>query len=477
MKGSFKKRWLFLPLVLLLFNQTVFSLDGEWVCGITAFSGTLSRENSFLFRHFPLLLYHRISAYETHILSEEELASLEDEERNRARKDLVDKWGSLLEERDRLIFQENPEEYERLTNELNDIKESLDPHEEEKSQSDQPEFQREQPLRIDTPGKGALLFDSPEDALMGASDFVLSGFIGRAGEYLLIEVTGRYRTDEETISLWTGAGKLEDLDRLAREASDTLKTYLLGREWSALSISVQPGNGQIFLNGTSLGTGQMSKETLYPGKAILEVRLPGYKLYSEEIDLKASQRVDREIALIKGDSDLIEIITRPAGADVMLGSSFMGETPLTLNRPAIEESLFLVLDGYDRVISSLGPESKARLEFNLTSGGVDWEEQRLVTKDKLYNSLGFFTLSLAAPIILYSAAENQATLANGYASAYNTAPSQDLSDKYHEAYDNFYLSYGAFWGTLAVSGVLLGVSINRLVKYIKASENSIEQKE
>jgi len=442
-----------------------------WTCAVTAFSGSLERENTYLFRQIPLQLYFGLSEYPEHRLTPSERLLSGEEDLNARRKSLLDEWESLLGKRDELIFTGDPLGYETLTKQIGEARKK---YESTLLPSDSGDVVR--PVQLLSPGSGGILFSSPERAALKDPDFIITGTLDDLGDYILIQVLGIFRAEGEEIPLWEGAAKTEQLDRLVGEIADALKEPVLGRAWSALSVSSEPAHGQIFLNGVSLGVGTADEEILEPGPALLEVRYPRYEVYREELDLLPGERIIRDIRLEPGEEDLITLESVPTGADVILGSVYRGRTPLVLSRPLIPEKLILSLEGYDRVSSTLGPESENPASFALTSGGVDWEEKRLDSQGKFYNSLGWFSLSLAAPLILNGIRENQALLTNRYASLYNAYGTQDYLDKYGESYDNYYLSEGLFWGSMAVSGVLLGVSITRLVQYIKASEKSIEQR-
>ncbi|MDC7219353.1 MAG: PEGA domain-containing protein [Spirochaetales bacterium] len=441
--------------LILIISSLLWCETTDWSCAVAVFSGRLEEENNFLYRQIPLHIYHNISSYEEHILSEEEISHLEDEDQVSDKEMLLEEWESLLDQRDSLLFDEDSDSYKSLTAEIEELRKQYEgeaspelPEEEENTTY--------QPLSINylTPGDGGILYSSFDEAREEEPDFIISGSLDDAGDFILIELTGRYSWSEEDISLWAGAGKAGELDRLTLEMTDALKGILLGRDWSALEVSADPLQAQIFLDNRSLGVGAITEETLEPGNYLLEVRHPRHVIYQEEIELMAGERLSRDVVLTPGEEDLISLQTEPPGADVILGSVYRGQTPLVLHRPMIPEKLIISLDGYDTLSSDLGPESPELLSFSLTAGGVDWEEERLLAKDKFYNSLGWFSISVAAPLVSWGITKNYAS----------------IGDEKYKDYLNVY------YGSMAVSGTLLGVSLTRLVKYIKASEKSIEQR-
>jgi hypothetical protein len=435
-------------ILFLLITPSLWCEASEWTCGVSAFSGNLEEGSSFLFRQIPLQIYHEISYYPTHILNSEEILFLEEEESNVSREELLEEWDSLLQQRDDLLFDEDADSYTSLTEEIEEARSAY----ESEITSVEGEYQPRS-VSVLTPEDG-ILFNSVEEALEKEPDLLISGSLNRRGDFVLIDLTVQYGFSDKSTSIWTGAGTTSELDRLVSEMSDALKIVILGREWSALEVTASPTQSQIFLNDMPLGIGAVDEETLEPGTFLLEIRHPRYLVHQEEIELLPGERLVRDITLEAGKEDLITLETVPPGADVILGSVYKGTTPLVLPRLMIPQKLILSLEGFDTLSSDLGPESPDVVSFNLTSGGIDWEQERLKTKDKFYNSMGVFSISVAVPLISYGVWQNYASINSVYM---NEAAI-------------------AYYGGMALSGALLGVSINRLVKYIKATEKSIEQR-
>ena len=196
---------------------------GEWSCALTVFEGNLDRENLFLFRQIPLQLYHNISSYPEHILDRDELLYEKERSSESSRRELLDRWESLHEEKDNLLFSEDPIKYESLTEDIRDIRAEYD-------RADKPggEESPARTLKYLTPGQGGILFSTEEDALAKDPDFLIKGTIDDAGSFILIELTGVSPAREEEIPLWTGAGKNDELERLIGEMTDALKGVFAG---------------------------------------------------------------------------------------------------------------------------------------------------------------------------------------------------------------------------------------------------------
>lgn len=451
---------------------------GSWECALTVFTGGLTGDEEYLLRHFPLLLYHRIVSFEHHRLSEEEARERNRSARDKERSDLLAQWERKLESREALLFNPDRETYGKLSGEIDELRRRWESGFSGEAGETDP-FAPGDLLdyAVLTPGEDSLLFDSPAAAQSADPDLILTGSVNRTGDFLIIEIT-RWESDGgESEPLWSGTGRLEDLEALAEKGADRLKTLLLGREWAALEVDVQPGNAQIFLNGRAMGVGKLSRDDLPPGPLDLEIRLAGHRTFWQTLDLLPGERLVRTVTLTPGEEKVIRLSTRPEGARVILGSAYLGKTPLLVNRPETPTALTLTWQGLEPINTVLTPKGPEEEEFLFRRPEGDWEEKRLEAKDKFYNSLGAFVISLGAPIVLKSLADNQRDLASRYLSAYDLNPTDRNADLYNKAFDGYYYSTGAFWGSLGVSGVFLGVSITRMVKYIRASESSIKQKE
>jgi hypothetical protein len=453
-----------IPLLILFLFPLSAEDSASWSCALTVFSGNLDRADSYLFRQIPLQLYYRLSEFPEHRLSDRERQFFDEKKRGSRSHELLDSWEKLHAERDALLFSGDRTDYETLTGKIDEARRKYE-------ESLVPENGEDRVLTLDflTAGNGGILFPSPEAASEKHPDYIITGSLDRAGDFILIEIRGISRAGDRDVPLWSGAVEAKQPDQRTAAMTDALKETLLGRPWSALSVTAEPSHSQIFLNGQSLGVGSVQDEILEPGPAVLEVRYPRYGVYREELELRPGERISRSVVLEPGEEDLITLETVPSGADVILGSVYKGKTPLILPRPLIPETLILTREGYDTVTSSLGPETPAASEYAFTSGGVDWNEERLSRQGKFYNSLGWFSLSLAAPLVLSGVKDEQILLAQKYYALGD-------ADRFDRARSNAILSQGLYWGGVAVSGVLLGVSITRLVQYIRASEESIEQR-
>ncbi|MGR3174615.1 MAG: PEGA domain-containing protein [Candidatus Scalindua sp.] len=146
---------------------------------------------------------------------------------------------------------------------------------------------------------------------------------------------------------------------------ETFLTVVLKLRTGSLSIKSKPAKAEIFLNGEGVGTLPKTLTDLKPGKYSVEVRLAGYEVWSETVDIEADLEKTLTAELqTKTGSIIIE--SKPAKAKVYLDGEEVGTTPATLMSvaPGVHE-VEVRMDGYD--VWSKSVEVEAEREKVLTS--------------------------------------------------------------------------------------------------------------
>ena len=115
----------------------------------------------------------------------------------------------------------------------------------------------------------------------------------------------------------------------------------------SLSIKSNPAKAKIFLNGEGVGTLPKTLTDLKPGRYSVEVRLAGYEVWSETVDIEADleKTLDAELQVKTGS---INIESKPPEAKVYLDGEEVGTTPATLMSvaPGTHE-VEVRMEGYD----------------------------------------------------------------------------------------------------------------------------------
>ena len=131
--------------------------------------------------------------------------------------------------------------------------------------------------------------------------------------------------------------------------------------WSDIAIDSVPRGARLMVNGTAAGSTPLSIE-LPAGEHELELTAEGFKPWREVIVVKANQPRKLETVQLQPADGILTVRTDPAGANVMVGSSFAGRTPLELKLTAETQHLIHIYKaGYekaDRQIKLLSEESK-----------------------------------------------------------------------------------------------------------------------
>ena len=138
-----------------------------------------------------------------------------------------------------------------------------------------------------------------------------------AGERTIIIDAPLYRPLSQTITV-QGKGQIETLD-LELEAA-----------WSEYQFSSTPEQSPIFIDGVEVGKTPLSLK-LEEGTRRVQFRLEGFKPYQRDFAIVAQQDVIvPEVALIPADG-VLNVVTRPENAAVILNGEYRGNTPLEIN--------------------------------------------------------------------------------------------------------------------------------------------------
>jgi len=328
---------------------------------------------------------------------------------------------------------------------------------------DAPSFIPEQlPVIFPDPPDGGELWNvegfSPEAFRKDAGlDVLIIGSIVRVGEYYGIRISALGSDGEDV--LWEGAGGESDLEEISSEAGAVGRSLILGRSWSSITVQTDPPEAVITVNGEGKGVGLWSDSTMEPGPLVLKITAPGFapKVLTEMLIPDEVRHID--ISLTETAQSQVLIQSDPPGASVRLGSIWLGRAPLSVSQPDRVMSLTLEKEGFTTRTVPLYPEAE-RLTIPLDYALVDPVEELAVSRKKLYNSIAWFSFSLAPTIILLGVSQNYANM--NFAS---TSP-EDLDSSYYA----YQLTYGLMWGSVAVNVGFLTYVFFKLSRYLKAAE-------
>lgn len=162
----------------------------------------------------------------------------------------------------------------------------------------------------------------------------IAGLELRPGAHEIEVGAPRYLVHRETIEI-EGGGVEQSLD------------VELVPAWAAVTITSTPAGALIRVDGVELGTtpGQFD---LIQGARQIEIELAGYQAHRSVLQVVANQpQTLPDIALRQADG-ILTVISEPAGAQVSVGESFPGRTPVSIELASGEvQQITLFRPGYE----------------------------------------------------------------------------------------------------------------------------------
>ena len=199
--------------------------------------------------------------------------------------------------------------------------------------------------------------DKPAISLEGARIFIDGQEVGQTPATDLEIIPGRQ-------SALIRAEKYQDLETEFEVdgcgARQTLDLALVPG-WSDIAIDSVPRGARIMVNGKSAGSTPLTVE-LPAGEHEIVLMAERFKPWREVIAVKANQPRKLATVQLQPADGILTVRTNPAGANVMVGSSFAGRTPLELDLAAQTQHLIHIYKaGYEeanRKIKLISEESQ-----------------------------------------------------------------------------------------------------------------------
>ena len=306
-------------------------------------------------------------------------------------------------------------------------------------------------------------------------DLLISGSVEKLGDLFFLSVFCYSKYMEDPVIEFQKAGSEEELNSILMEVSDTLRSVILGRSWSELSITATPDNALIVIDGNTMGVGSFHSKTMTPGFITYTVKSSGFRTYSSQIYLAPEYGDSRSVELEQGASENLFINSVPPEADVYFGALWIGKTPLETHKPFELEQLKIAKENFMPFIISSDQLESDSITVNLDSNLYDKKKRLQESKSAFYRSLGWFSLSIGVPLILSGIYQNLDNRYYNYAVDYNSTANPDSYDKalFYKKYAD--ISYYSFWGGVTVSGALFVNTLFKLRNYIIAAEESTEE--
>ena len=174
-----------------------------------------------------------------------------------------------------------------------------------------------------------------------------------AGEHELSVSHPRYQASREIINI-------EGLRK-----SQTHRVAL-APNWADVSVTSTPAGAEIYIDDERWPVPTPATIEALAGEREIRISLPGHKAHRERIFAQAGSALTLQpVTLQQADAQLL-LSSRPSGAGVIVGGSFLGNTPLTVDlKSGVSHNLSVVLGGYANVNRRLTLEQGESRAINI----------------------------------------------------------------------------------------------------------------
>jgi two-component system chemotaxis response regulator CheY len=422
-----------------------------WTVGVAAFEGrTLSQENLYLTQSFPLMIRERLEAIPTHFFSDSEAKAYRRGIIRREQRRLAEIISADRRARDELFFTPGKREDKAAIYEDRIAANLLALSALRELNPEAIAFPESKPLRFASGTTGQLIFDQPVRSPLQSTrqedlDSLLWGRFEEIQGYIYVEVNFFDAALGEDVFSYSNAVLPAELYEISDELTGELASILWGRDWASLRVETEPPGASVWLDESFQG------------------RTPGYQSVVRLVDLPPYTEALQQIALPLEPGDFFEVDSEPTGAAVYAGSNWLGNTPLSVEKPDDLNRFLLRKEGYLDFPLYTGSGVEEKVTIPLISDDIDPLEIQNQRRDELYRAFGFFAISIPIPLFFWGFASDYAV---GYSLAINDL-NFDESERFRAAGLVFYYGY---YGTLAVSTSLFINMMVRLVRYLRASD-------
>jgi serine/threonine protein kinase len=162
-----------------------------------------------------------------------------------------------------------------------------------------------------------------------------------------------------------------------RNTGDNPTAVTPSQETAMLTVTSTPSGAEVFLDGVSIGTTPITSKTATPGVHRLLLTLSGYDDYADYFALESGDTEAVAATLTKTavipTTGTLTVTSTPSGAEVLLGGTSIGNTPITKRTVTPGTyTLWFLLPGYDNYSASVliqAGDTKA-IAGTLTRNGV-----------------------------------------------------------------------------------------------------------
>ena len=204
--------------------------------------------------------------------------------------------------------------------------------------------------------------DSPSVLLEGALVSIDGKEIGRTPLSEAIVKAGPGRLSIEAENYQAGRTEVE----VAGCGKHQEFNLALVPRWAEITLQSEPGGAAILVDGQSSGA-TPSTIKLMAGDHDLEIRADRFKPWHTRLAVVANQAQVLETIRLQPADGRLEVRTKPPGANVLLGETFAGQTPLQLPLTADQTHLIQISRaGYENVVRNVKLRSEESKTLDIT---------------------------------------------------------------------------------------------------------------
>ncbi|QJB56890.1 SUMF1/EgtB/PvdO family nonheme iron enzyme [Pseudodesulfovibrio sp. zrk46] len=140
------------------------------------------------------------------------------------------------------------------------------------------------------------------------------------------------------------------------------REYHLFLQPGELTVNAAPKGGLLLVNGLKATPSEV--KSVPPRKEVLiSYKIPGFSKKTESVTLAPGEK--RTITMnLKSEKGVVEIISTPA-AEVVMNGTVLGQAPLTISMPTVQQTIVLRAEGYQSITQKVIPKKGVTTRVNV----------------------------------------------------------------------------------------------------------------
>lgn len=193
---------------------------------------------------------------------------------------------------------------------------------------------------------------------------------------------------------------IEVLDEMRRYISRDLGQQLYNVPAGSLEISSSGETVRVYIDEEYRGTAPLFAAPLKAGPHLLELYSGTELLFANNLLIEENETVMFTVPRERKIQPQLAFNTVPSGLAVHEGSSFLGYTPLLINRP--EDTIYIQVSGEDvrQSYVKIDQNTSDYISTTLPGSELNLKEQLTLDREQFYLSLGFTLLTALIPLFM-----------------------------------------------------------------------------